>query len=342
MIHEVDEALRELVRNRALPGSDVEVAFEAPTKEWAARRNAPTVNVYLYDIREDLRKRNRGMLNSYDAQGKIEARHLPPRYIKLSYLLTAWTQRPEDEHRLLSSLMGSLFFYDALPKDILTGSLADLGMDVQITTALPPPEDRSFADVWTALGGELKPSLDVVISAPMMTGRVWPAAPIASTGMTLAGVDTQTGEVDEPLRHHVEYIDDEDIVAAGGDGSGRRVSMANARGGGSGRGGKGRRGGSDGADGSPEGEGGGASGGDTGAAGGGAAGAAASAGGTAAGGAAGGLRRTFPAAGGSGGSVGVGPNGQPMPRITMRRRLRIAQRDKPADGGSTGKGSGQK
>nr|WP_308198993.1 Pvc16 family protein [Saccharothrix sp. S26] len=57
MIHEVDEALRRLVRDDALRGTDVEVAFDAPTKDWAARRNAPTVDVYLYDIREDLRRR---------------------------------------------------------------------------------------------------------------------------------------------------------------------------------------------------------------------------------------------------------------------------------------------
>ncbi|MEV7547917.1 Pvc16 family protein, partial [Streptomyces sp. NPDC089915] len=35
---------------RAPPG--IEVSFEAPTRDWAARRNAPAVNAYLYDIRE--------------------------------------------------------------------------------------------------------------------------------------------------------------------------------------------------------------------------------------------------------------------------------------------------
>jgi hypothetical protein len=214
MIHEVDEALRELVRNRVLPGSDVEVAFEAPTKDWAARRNAPTVNIYLYDIREDLRKRSRGMINSYDSQGKVEARHLPPRHIKLSYLLTAWTQRPEDEHRLLSALLTSLLMYEEMPPELLAGSLATLGVPVPLTVALPPPEDRSFADVWTALGGELKPSLDVVISAPVMAGKVFPAAPTAAGGMILTSTDTETGESDDPLRHAVEYPTEEEIAAA--------------------------------------------------------------------------------------------------------------------------------
>ncbi|CCH33768.1 DUF4255 domain-containing protein [Actinosynnema sp. NPDC047251] len=184
MIHEVDEALRRLVRDDALRGTDVEVAFDAPTKDWAARRNAPTVNVYLYDIREDVRRRQRGLLNEYD-DGKVVARHLPPRYIKLSYLVTAWTQRSEDEHRLLSELLVGILRHESLPAALLTGSLAALELPVPMTVALPPPEDRAFADVWTALGGELKPSLDVVVSAPVDAGRVFAAGPPVEDGLRL-------------------------------------------------------------------------------------------------------------------------------------------------------------
>ncbi len=185
MIHEVDEALRRLVRDEALRGSDLDVAFDAPTKDWAARRNAPTVNIYLYDIREDMRRRQRGLLNEYDAQGQVAARHLPPRHMKLSYLVTAWTQRPEDEHRLLSDLLVGFLRYDAVPPGLLTGSLQELALPVPMTVALPPPEDRAFADVWSALGGELKPSLDVVVSAPVSSGRKIAAGPPAREGVHL-------------------------------------------------------------------------------------------------------------------------------------------------------------
>jgi len=44
--------------------------------------------------------------------------------------------------------------------------------------------DRSFADVWTALGGELKPSLDVVVTAPV-AGLSFPAAPPVVSPPTL-------------------------------------------------------------------------------------------------------------------------------------------------------------
>jgi hypothetical protein len=177
MIYEVDTALRTLIE-RETGIRDVEVVFDAPTREWAGRRTAPTVDVYLYDIREDLRRRERGVINDYnDEQTQIVGRHLPPRHLKLSYLVTAWTQRPEDEHRLLSALLGAFLRYEALPRDLLSGPLADLGLPVPLTVGLPPPEDRGFADVWSALGGELKPSIDVVVIAPVNTGQQFPMGP---------------------------------------------------------------------------------------------------------------------------------------------------------------------
>ncbi|MFC4108184.1 Pvc16 family protein [Micromonospora zhanjiangensis] len=200
MIHEIDDALRRLVRDEALPSSGVDIVLEAPTKEWAARRNAPTVNVYLYDIREDLRRRSRGLINEYDERGQVARRVAPPRYVKLSYLVTAWTQRPEDEHRLLSSLLLCFLRLDAVPPAVLTGSVAALGMPVPMTVALPPPEDRAFADVWTALGGELKPSLDLVVSAPVDSGRVVPAGPPAHEGL-VAEVADRTGDAADRVGH---------------------------------------------------------------------------------------------------------------------------------------------
>jgi hypothetical protein len=75
--------------------------------------------------------------------------------------------------------------YEAVPPELLSGSLAELGLPVPMTTALPPPEDGASADVWTALGGELKPSLDIVVSTPMGSGRRYKAQPPAEAGVRL-------------------------------------------------------------------------------------------------------------------------------------------------------------
>ncbi|WP_449341960.1 Pvc16 family protein [Streptomyces aurantiogriseus] len=115
----------------------------------------------------------------------------------MSYLITAWTRRPEDEHRLLSSLLLCLLRSDAMPTEHLTGSLAELPLPVPMTIALPPPEDRSFADVWSALGGELKPSLDLVVSVPLVgTGSVPAAPPVTEEGGLRLGLENtgRTGQ----------------------------------------------------------------------------------------------------------------------------------------------------
>jgi hypothetical protein len=177
MIHDVDESLRALIRKDVLNGSGVEIAFDAPTKDWAARRNQPTLDVYLYQIQEDVKQREVSYVSVRDDTGRVTERRPPARRFKLSYMLTAWTQRPEDEHRLLSAALGCLIRYDQLPKEMLAGALADQPDPVTLSIGLPLPPDRSLNDVWSALGGELKPALDLVVAAPFVTGRVEAAGP---------------------------------------------------------------------------------------------------------------------------------------------------------------------
>lgn len=170
MISEVDSALTALVRREVLDRAQVSVVLDAPTKDWAARRSGPTVNLFLYDIREDVRRRGSGMSALFDENGRQTGRRKPPRIFRLSYLVTAWTQRPEDEHRLLAAVLNCLLGHERLPADLLPeGAPA-----VTLTVGLPPEEDRSFADVWTALGGELRPSLDLVVAVPMWAGPPQP------------------------------------------------------------------------------------------------------------------------------------------------------------------------
>ena len=199
MIQDVDESLRALVKRDALNGSKADVAFDAPTKEWSSRRNTPTVDLYLYDIREDLEQRE---VMWQDIRGDardprlITERRPPPRRFKLSYLVTAWTQRPEDEHRLLSALLGCFLRHPTMPADALSGTLVESRQPITLNIALPPPQDRSISDVWSALGGELKPSLDLIVNAPFEVKVAMPAGPpvLEEPKFSFAGSD---GESDQ-------------------------------------------------------------------------------------------------------------------------------------------------
>ncbi|MEU6526617.1 DUF4255 domain-containing protein [Streptomyces sp. NPDC046924] len=184
MIHEVDEGLRRLLGGSGLEASGVEVVFDAPTRDWAARRNAPTVCVFLYDIREDTTRRGSGAGEVYDADGHVVARRTPPRWFDLTYLVTAWASRPQDEHRLLSQVLACLVATDTLPARLLTGTLAELGLTVGLDTAGAGLDAPAASDVWSALGGELKASLGVRVRAPL-AGVSTAAAPPVTEGLVV-------------------------------------------------------------------------------------------------------------------------------------------------------------
>jgi hypothetical protein len=194
MIQDVDKLLEEMVRRDALNGSAVELVFEAPTKDWVARRSGPAVDLYLYDIREDLERRVPAWEDVKDGAGKVKDRRLPPRRFRLAYLVTAWTQRPEDEHRLLSALLSCFIRNAMLKPEDLDGALAEADLPLYIDVAQPPSQDRSLADVWSALGGELKPSLDVIVTAPMVVSRSAPFGPPVLLGPILGLASTDGAE----------------------------------------------------------------------------------------------------------------------------------------------------
>ena len=176
VIHEVDEVLKGLLSGGALAGTGVDIAFDAPTRDWAARRNAPTIDAYLYDIREDVKRRESGAMAVRDERGAVLRVRRPPRWFRLSYLVTAWTKRPQDEHRMLAAVLATLVPHELLLPEELTGSLAALGLTVPLSVA-GTMDARSSADVWSALGGELKPSVDVVVTVPIPSFPEYDAGP---------------------------------------------------------------------------------------------------------------------------------------------------------------------
>ncbi|MEU4279921.1 DUF4255 domain-containing protein [Streptomyces tanashiensis] len=200
MIHEIDEALRRLLA----PAVTGDVAFDAPTRDWAARRNAPTLNAYLYDIREDVARRERGTRAERDADGIVTRRRQPPRWFRLSYLVTAWTSRPEDEHRLLSGALALLLPHEALSGAAVPESVRSIATSLPLSVAVPPAESRSLADIWSALGGELKPSLDVVVTTPFPVTPVYEVAPpVTEAEVLVRGIDGVPGDSGPRVRRRI-------------------------------------------------------------------------------------------------------------------------------------------
>ncbi|MFB6816197.1 DUF4255 domain-containing protein [Streptomyces sp. NPDC056347] len=199
MIHEVDEGLRLLLIDAGLQESGVDLVFDAPTKEWSARRNAPTISVFLHRIREDATRRRTGTAEEHDEQGMVIGWRTPPRWFELTYLVTAWTNHPQDEHRLLSEVLRCLVRSDVLPDRMRTGSLAELGLAVEIEAAGPGIDGPSASDVWSALGGELKAAIDLRVWAPLAGERTESGPPVTE-GLVVRTAAARDGEEAGPGR----------------------------------------------------------------------------------------------------------------------------------------------
>jgi hypothetical protein len=200
VINEVDETLRALVKAEVVNGADVDVVFDAPTRDWASRRNKPTLDLYLYDIREDLRRRETGFIERRNERGMVEERKELPRFFKLAYLITAWTQRPEDEHRLLSAALALFMRYDLLPREYMTPLIIESEIPLMVQIAYPPPEDRQVSDVWSSLGGDLKPSIDLVVTMPIQPDSFMEVARAVMAPLRLHSTAQKTIEADDGVR----------------------------------------------------------------------------------------------------------------------------------------------
>jgi hypothetical protein len=172
MLADLDETLRVLLRRElGRHGFDgVEVAFDAPSREWSGQLAAPTVDLFLYDLRESERTRI-AEWDSVVGNGGSTREVRPPLTVDCSYAVTAWTQEVEDEHRLLSQVLAVLFAYRRLPADVLHGRLQNGAQRFALEGRVGGARGEK-ADFWNAVGGQYKASLDYVVTLSVESGTV--------------------------------------------------------------------------------------------------------------------------------------------------------------------------
>jgi hypothetical protein len=169
MLADLDETLRALLKaeleRHGFEG--VDIAFDAPAREWSGQLSKPTVNVFLYDLREAETLRTSEWSRIQRDGRTFEGR--PPMVMECSYAVTAWTQAVEDEHRLLSQVLAIFYAYPEIPQSALNGRLANGSQQWPIKARIGQGKGEK-SDFWSAIGGQYKVSLDYVVRLSVDSG----------------------------------------------------------------------------------------------------------------------------------------------------------------------------
>ncbi len=165
MISDLDETIKKLLtRDLPIKNGEVEISFETPNREWAAGRVKPTINLYLYQIAENLKLRQTDWkVKRNDGQA---TKRRPPKRINVTYMITAWAGDVEDEHRLLWRTLAVLSKHHTLPDDLLQGDLKDAEVAIKATF---PPEDEILnpTDLWNVLSNDIRPAIHYRVVLPL-------------------------------------------------------------------------------------------------------------------------------------------------------------------------------
>ncbi|MCG2783885.1 MAG: DUF4255 domain-containing protein [Anaerolineae bacterium] len=168
MISDIDEVLRKLlVREIEIKGNEVDIQFDQPKREWSSRLNKPTINLFLFDLRENLRLRGSEQYSTISKpDGTSEVRRNPVR-MDLRYLMTAWVKEAEDEHLLLSSALMGLLRNPFLPSDLFSDRLKNQPHPCPLEVATFPPEAGpidKFTEIWGVLDNEMRPGIMLTVT----------------------------------------------------------------------------------------------------------------------------------------------------------------------------------
>jgi Pvc16 N-terminal domain/Carboxypeptidase regulatory-like domain len=190
VLGDLDRAVRSLfereLSERGAGGAGV--SFDAPTAAWAAALTAPTLDLYLYDVKESREERR----VEWD-EARVDGRTVelpPPVRLDVSYVITAWADTSEEEHGLLSAALAVAYAHPALPDDVRTGVLAEddaYDHELRVRAAQPPGEGHGPA-FWAALGAGHKASVDFGVGVWCRPGRAREQAPPVRTQTVRMGV----------------------------------------------------------------------------------------------------------------------------------------------------------
>jgi Pvc16 N-terminal domain len=170
MLHDLDKTIEKLILERGnLSKNEIDIAFELPSSEWASRLGRPTINCWCYDLRENVKLRNMEMqLTRNNRIGEI--RQAPLRFM-LTYLITAWARKVEDEHQLLWRALGALAGTMVLEPELCEGTMREQPYDIPVAVGQMGDTTGNMVDLWSVLESEMRLGFPVVFTVALDVER---------------------------------------------------------------------------------------------------------------------------------------------------------------------------
>ncbi|HLP87150.1 MAG TPA: DUF4255 domain-containing protein [Nostocaceae cyanobacterium] len=158
MLDALDNTLESLLKQELppdVPSADTEVFISFDTPYQGTIKQKPAINLFLYDVQENLDLRTSAWSVERQSNGKAIKKR-PPARVDCSYLITAWPQNEDDvqtEHQLLGEVMKVLLRYRKIPENYVADNFEDQEFPLRLIS-LRPSNLKSFGEFWQAMGGK--------------------------------------------------------------------------------------------------------------------------------------------------------------------------------------------
>ena len=167
MLDDLDKTLEQLLKQELSPSlvKQASISFATPDSELATKVQLPAINLFLYDVEENLELRSSEWSIARGSNGMATKKH-PPVRVNCSYMITVWPADRSDaqtEHRLLGEVMKVLLRYPKLPAEVLQGTLQGQEPPLR-TSTLRPSRLQSLGEFWQAMGGKPKAALNYTVT----------------------------------------------------------------------------------------------------------------------------------------------------------------------------------
>lgn len=204
MIEDLDASIKALLQYELADiQPNLSISFESPDDDFPSGIvTTPAVDLFLYDIRENLELRHNERYVNHVNSGAATMMAREPVLVECTYLITAWSASIEtaarDEQVIISDVIRALYRHVSIPETLPDKNDPE-GRPVRILQgdlAGSDPLPRAFtiqtghmqnpSEFWSAMGGKPKAQCNYQVTFPMDVFSPIPSKPVRNVDLSLS------------------------------------------------------------------------------------------------------------------------------------------------------------